>query len=191
MDYELLRMGIIYIHLIACCIAVGSILVNDISMVLHFWKGKDYIISKDHLENLQSIITTCLTVLWCTGIVILTIDWQDKGWHMFENPKLQAKLIVVTMLTLNGFVLHHITAPVMHKVGSLLHLHFWDKHVAVLVGSISGVTWMYAAFLGIARALSWKYSLVEILATWPFLVVAGALFTHILLDKVRAEEANK
>ena len=78
----------------------------------------------------------------------------------------------------------------MHKVESLLHLHFWDKHMAVLVGSVSAVTWLYAAFLGIARALSWKYSLFEILAPYPILVLGGALFTHVLLDKVRHEETQ-
>lgn len=37
---ELLRLGIIYIHLIACCVAIGLILTSDIAMIKQLLKGE-------------------------------------------------------------------------------------------------------------------------------------------------------
>jgi ABC-type phosphate transport system permease subunit len=35
------------------------------------------------------------------------------------------------------------------------------------------VSWFYAAMLGVGRPLAWKYSLVELLAAYPVLIVGG------------------
>jgi hypothetical protein len=49
---------------------------------------------------------------------------------------------------------------------------------AVFTGSISGVTWLYAAFLGIARSLSWKSSLFELLIAYPALILMAYAIMH-------------
>jgi len=84
------------------------------------------------------------------------------------------------LLTLNGFVLHHYVLPLVQKAGSLLRLSFSQRMLAIFSGSVSGVSWFYAAMLGIGRPLNWKYSLGEILAAYPVLIAGGFVFMLVL-----------
>ena len=61
----------------------------------------------------------------------------------------------------------------MQKAGSLLKLTLSQRNLALITGAVSGVSWFYAAMLGIARPLNWKYSLLEIMAAYPVLIVGG------------------
>jgi len=96
-----------------------------------------------------------------------------KGLAYFQNPKLQAKVGIVALLTINGAILHKAVLPTLQRAGSLLHLPLSSRMVVVFTGVLSGVSWLYAAMLGIARPLNWKYSLIEILAAFPVLVADG------------------
>jgi hypothetical protein len=44
---------------------------------------------------------------------------------------------------------------------------------ALFSGALSGVSWLYAAMLGVGRPLAWKYSLTELLMAYPVLIVLG------------------
>ena len=171
---ELLRMFIVYPHLIACCVAIGLVLTSDIAMVRRLLTGDRR--QRDEareLSQLQTSITVALVALWVSGIAIVSLDASTAGWSYFLNPKLQAKVIVVVVLTLNGVVLHRGVLPAIKQAGSLLRLPAARQRAAALFGMVSGVSWFYAAMLGIARPLSWKYPLGAILAAYPALIVGG------------------
>ncbi|KPU61263.1 putative membrane protein [Pseudomonas fluorescens] len=91
----------------------------------------------------------------------------------FLNPKLQAKIGIVVLLTFNGFLLHSAVLPALKKAGSILDLSFSLRMLALFSGALSAVSWFYAAMLGVGRPLAWKYSLVELLAAYPVLIVGG------------------
>ncbi|HKU25247.1 MAG TPA: hypothetical protein VJQ54_07220, partial [Candidatus Sulfotelmatobacter sp.] len=80
---------------------------------------------------------------------------------------------IVVLLTFNGFLLHSAVLPALKKAGSLLKLSFSLRMLALFSGALSGVSWFYAAMLGVGRPLAWKYSLVELLAAYPVLIVGG------------------
>ncbi|UUZ68854.1 hypothetical protein LP416_02965 [Polaromonas sp. P2-4] len=174
MEIEFARMGIVYLHLIACCVAIGLVLTSDIAMVKQLFKADpaDRLDSK-HLSELQTTVSRALIALWITGVAIISLDASIKGWGYFANPKLQSKIAIVTLLTVNGFALHKYVLPLMQKAGSLLKLSFNQRMLAIFTGAVSGVSWFYAAMLGIGRPLNWKYSLLEILAAYPVLIVGG------------------
>ena len=113
-------------------------------------------------------------------MAIVTLDASIKGWGYFANPKLQSKIAIVMLLTMNGFALHKYILPKMIKAGSLLKLSFTDRNLAIFAGSVSGVSWFYAAMLGVGRPLNWKYSLVEILAAYPVLIGGGFVMMTLL-----------
>lgn len=171
---ELTRLFTIYIHLIACCVAIGLVLTSDIAMVKHLLQGDSAApADPEHLESLQKTVTYALAALWVTGVGIIDIDVSTKGWEYFANPKIQAKIGLVLLLTLNGVVLHKTVLPLIQKAGSLLKMTFSQRLLALFAGSVSGVTWLYAAFIGVGRQLAWKYSLVELLAAYPVLILGG------------------
>jgi hypothetical protein len=174
MAFEFTRMAVVYLHLIACCVAIGLVLTSDIDMVKRLFRADPAEkLDSNHLEGLQKVVSRALIALWITGAGIIALDTSLKGLEYFGNPKLQAKIAIVCLLTLNGFVLHKYVLPLMLKAGSLLKLSFNQRLVAIFAGALSGVSWFYAAMLGIGRPLNWKYSLFDILAAYPVLIVGG------------------
>jgi len=172
---ELFRLSIVYLHLIACCVAIGLVLTSDIAMVNQLIKGGTAKKQEtEHLNSLKKTVTLALVALWITGIAIVWLDVSVKGFAAyFSNPKMQAKLTIVALLTLNGFVLHNAVMPAMEKAGSLLQMEFNQRMLAIFAGAVSAVSWFYAAMLGVGRPLAWKYSLVQLLAAYPALIVTG------------------
>lgn len=174
MNAEFIRMGIVYLHLIACCVAIGLVLVSDLDMIKRLIAGDpNDRLDPNHLSSLQRTVSRALVVLWLTGVALVTVDAMGKDWGILANPKLQSKIAIVCLLTLNGFALHRYVMPMMQKAGSLLRMSFSNRMLAVFTGSVSGVSWFYAAMLGIGRPLNWKYSLLEILAAYPVLIAGG------------------
>ena len=76
-----------------------------------------------------------------------------QGLPYFRNPKLQAKVAIVVLLTLNGYLLHKAVLPALQRAGSLLHLPLGSRMLAVFAGVVSGVSWFYAAMLGIGQSV--------------------------------------
>ena len=186
---EYVRLGVVYFHLIACCVAIGLVLTSDIAMVKQLLKGDVSGHHDDaHLESLQKTVSLALVALWITGIGIIGIDYAGKGMEYFLNPKLQAKIGIVVLLTFNGFLLHSAVLPALKKAGSILKLSFNLRMLALFSGALSGVSWFYAAMLGVGRPLAWKYSLVELLAAYPVLIVGG--FGMMVLLTVWAKNKN-
>ncbi len=181
MEIEFTRMAIVYLHLIACCVVIGLVLTSDIAMVKQLIQGDPaHKLDRNHLSNRQKTVSRALIALWITGVVIMALDASLKGWDYFANPKLQSKVAIVMLLTLNGFALRKYVLPLMQKAGSLLRLSFSQRMLAIFTGSVSGVSWFYAAMLGIGQPLNWKYSLGEILAAYPVLI-AGGFVSMVLL----------
>ncbi|MNF66689.1 hypothetical protein D3C84_484860 [compost metagenome] len=171
---ELTRMGVVYAHLIACCVAIGLVLTSDVAMIKQLFQGTDSTAAdKEHLHMLKKTVLMALAALWVTGLGILALDYSQKGAMYFLNPKLQSKILVVVLLTLNGWVLHSVVMPAMDKAGSLLKLDINARTIALFSGVVSGVSWFYGAMLGIARPLNWKYSLGEIMFAYPVLICLG------------------
>jgi hypothetical protein len=178
---EFIRMALVYPHLIACCVAIGLVLTSDIAMVNHLLSGRpEAAQDQGHLPRLQKTVAQALVCLWVTGLAIVALDAASQGVAYFFNPKLQAKMAIVILLTINGGLLHRAVLPALQRAGSLLHLRIGSRILAVFAGVVSGVSWFYAAMLGIARPLNWKFSLIEILAAYPALIAAGFL-TMLLL----------
>jgi hypothetical protein len=172
MELEFSRMALVYAHLIACFAAIRLILMSDIAMVKQLISGDPHErMDPKHLQDLQN--TVALAARWATGAGIIALDASVKGWEYFANPKLQAKITVVALLTLNGILLHHRVLPLMKKAGTLLNMSFSLRSFAVFAGSVSAVSWFYAAMLGVGRPLNWKYPLSQILAAYPVLIAGG------------------
>ncbi len=181
MEFEFTRMAIIYLHLIACCVAIGLVFTSDIAMVKQLIKGDpNERMDAQHLADLQRTVSRALMALWITGAAIVTLDASIKGWGYFANPKLQSKIAIVMLLTINGFALHKYVLPLLQKAGSLLRLSFSQRLLAIFAGAVSGVSWFYAAMLGVGRPLNFKYSLVEILAAYPVLIAGGFVMMLLL-----------
>lgn len=185
---EFLRLGVIYVHLVSCCVAIGLVLTSDVAMVRDLLKRKAFTEHDNaHMESLQKSVITALIALWVTGAAVIGIDYLEKGMDYFMNPKLHAKVIIVVLLSYNGLMLHRLVLPALQKAGSLLNLGFSARMLALFCGSLSAVSWMYAAMLGVGRPLAWKYSLTELLMAYPVLIALGFLTMLVLTQRVKQQ----
>lgn len=183
---ELVRLSVVYVHLLACCVAIGLVLASDAEMVRDLLKGnKKTGHDSAHMARLQKSVTNALIFLWLTGAAVIGIDYLEKGMNYFSNPKLQAKIIIVLLLTFNGMLLHRYVLPALLNAGSLLDLNIGVRMFALFSGALSGVSWLYAAMLGVGRPLAWKYSLTELLLAYPVMIVLGFALMVILTQWAR------
>jgi hypothetical protein len=173
MTSELTRMGIVFLHLIACCVAIGLVFMSDLDMVKRLLQPGSDTVDTAHMESLHRTVSRALIALWLTGIALVSLDVLLKGAGTLANPKLQSKIAMVCLLTINGLVLQRQVLPFLRKAGCLMRLTFSRRMLALFIGSVSGVSWFYAALLGVGRPLNWKYTLPEILAAYPVMVVGG------------------
>jgi hypothetical protein len=186
-------MGVVYVHLIACCVAIGLVFMSDLDMVKRLLLGEAATLDEQHLRDLHRTLTRALLFLWLSGAALVGIDVWTKGTEVLLNPKLQSKFAVVALLTVNGVVLHRSVLPMLRKAGALMRLTFRGRMLAVFIGSVSGVSWFYAALLGVGRPLNFKYSLPQIMAGYP-LLVAGGFVSMVFLtawSQYRASGGNR
>lgn len=83
--------------------------------------------------------------LWLSGLVVIALASLESGWSSYlSNPKLWAKLAVVSIWLAAALLLRHVAAP---------KLRAGQRGPMLWVSSVSAACWLYAAFLGVARPL--------------------------------------
>ncbi len=140
---------LVYAHLIAACLAVGVLLIQD--LVLVKWQGRAMDI--EAIENLQrnsGIVGLALVALWVTGLIIVSIGFIDNPAYLM-NQKLWAKFSVVSILTINGLFLHFYSFPRLMAPQGFLGANTMGQFVTLVTAVVSLVSWLYACYLGIAR----------------------------------------
>ncbi|UVJ45038.1 hypothetical protein NVV94_05510 [Pseudomonas sp. LS1212] len=162
----MLKMLLVYGHLLATCIALGRVLQADHKL----WSWRKEALDqarREYLEETQKIVTLALLALWGSGLLLVLQGYLDEGVTYLLNQKLWAKVTVVALLSLNGALLHRIGFPLLQKAPFVLL-----RSRLALLGALSMSGWLFAAFLGVARA--WNHVL-------PYLYVMGAFAVFSLL----------
>jgi hypothetical protein len=161
--HDIARMFAIYTHVISCCIAIGFAFFADFRIL----KANGNLRSRD-VEVVQQVahfVAIALGALWVSGIAILLIDfgYLPSINEVIEKPKLAAKLTVVIALTLNGFLLHFYALPRLQR------LNFF----AALIGGVSASSWLFAAFVGVAKPLATLLTYNQFIALYVLVLTAG------------------
>ena len=166
----MLKMLLVYVHLLASCIALGRVLLADHK--LWSWRKEALDQAKlEYLEETRKIATLALLALWGSGLLLVLQGYLLEGTAYLLNQKLWAKVAVVALLTLNGGLLHRVGFPLLQKAPFVLFPSS-DRNRLALLGALSMSGWLFAAFLGVARA--WNHVL-------PYLYLMGAFAAFSLL----------
>ncbi|MCU0774279.1 MAG: hypothetical protein MUC74_07150 [Ideonella sp.] len=179
----MIKVFVVYLHLLATCLAVGLVLAADLKLLgaLRPHLGRSVGSSARPLRIappngfVRGLVAAALVMLVTTGGVLVALALAERP-DALANPKLQAKLLLVGLLVVNAVVLHTVTFPALARrsvwvVRSMRDLRPLAMSVALPV-SISTALWGYCAFLGIARPWNFTVPLVEVLA-WGLGVVAA------------------
>jgi hypothetical protein len=181
------RTLIVYIHLLATCIAIGTIVLTDLRLLAKVMGYRVVIPRPERLET--TIITVALTLLYISGAAIVLLGLQANPDYL-DNEKLLAKLLLVGLLTVNAMALHKLVFPIL---GRSRPVSLWSRQEWLTVStcvSLSNSVWMFCAFLGVARVwnntVAFEYVLSVALGVWItlFLLVNAVL-------KLAARDAPK
>jgi hypothetical protein len=140
---------LVYLHLIAACVAIGILFIQDLA--LSKLRGRPMAADAiDELHKSGGIVFVALVVLWVTGLGLVVLGYLDNPAYLM-NQKLWAKFTVVSILTLNGLLLHYYSFPQIVSAKGFIGQGLREQLVILVTAVISVVSWLYACYLGIAR----------------------------------------
>lgn len=170
--YTLLVFG----HLLAASMALGAIVATDLRLLSKLSQDKVRIAPPN--EFVARIVMVALLLLYVTGGAIVINGLGERADYL-ENPKLQAKIGFVILLTLNAFLLHYVTFPRLARGRRVARWHFSDWIVVAVPVATSNFLWMFVAFLGVARPWNYGMPLRDILelAAGLFVLAQIGVFT--------------
>jgi hypothetical protein len=135
----LTRLGLIFVRLLLCCLALQT----DLRVL----RGR---VGPAELMDVHRRLLWLLGGLWTSGLAVAAIDLGFDIALIGERPKLMVELFSVVVLTLNGQLLRHWCFP---RLSSGRSLGTAETAVLLEIGAVSTASWLTAAFIGIARSL--------------------------------------
>ncbi len=168
----MLKTVLVYFHLIATCAAIGTIVITDLRLAAKALGYKVVIPAPERFETLM--ISAALTLLYITGATIVYLGVQANPDYL-ANQKLQAKLVLVALLTANAFVLHRRVFPILQRSRPVSRWTRGDWMTVAGSVSLSNSLWFFCAFLGVARIWNGTVGLLFVLGVaataWVLLLV--------------------
>jgi len=184
---------IVILHLVGLTFGAGGAWISDL-LILRFLQLD--VITDDKVKIIQfmtKLVTFGLAVLWITGIAFLAIYYFTEPAKL-ANPKIWAKVTIVTILTFNGVWLHMFVMPLLRQsVGKTLFEEVSKKtqRLMITTGTISLVSWIFPIILGSSAALNFLLPMYEILAYYVLALVIAFISLTILMNKLTQHELNK
>lgn len=166
----MLKLLLLFVHLLGTCLAIGAIVATDIRLLRRLADDRVRIAPPN--PYVMRLITLALVVLFATGAALVALGLHDDPTYFTGNPKLQAKLLLVAILTINALVLHRLTFPGLARARRVARWKFGDFLRVALPVSVSNCLWLFCAFLGIARPWSRTVSFGFVVGTAAWLLAA-------------------
>ncbi len=158
----MIKLLFLFVHLLGTSLALGAIVATDIRLLGKLADERVRIAPPN--PYVVRLIMLSLLVLVISGAALIALGLQEDPAYL-QNPKLQAKLILVAVLSVNALVLHHITFPGLARGRRVARWKLLDFLRVALPVSVSNGLWMFCAFLGIARPWNNSVSIGFVLTT--------------------------
>lgn len=178
---------LVYAHLLAACVAVGILLIQDAALA----KSRGQALSATAIKDLTKsaeIMFAALAALWVTGLALVVLGFLENPQQYLMNEKLWAKFTVVSVLTLNGIVLHYFSFPRVTSRRGLLGLPGFEQLLVAITGAISTTSWLFACYLGIARPWNYTVNYAFVMFIYLGLVIAAIIVAGEVLRMMRTPE---
>ena len=137
----LLHMLLVFGHLLAASMALGAIVATDLRLLSKLSQDKVRIAPPNPF--VARIVMLALLLLYVTGGAIVIQGLGERADYL-DNPKLQAKIALVVVLTLNAFVLHYVTFPRLARGRRVPRWNVVDWIVVAVPVATSNFLWMFS-----------------------------------------------
>jgi hypothetical protein len=175
----LARQALLYGHIIAFALAFAAIFKEDVRFL------RATRIDSASLVKSAKLVKWLLLALWATGVPMVMMDLGTDVSLLLSKPKLVAKLIVVTALTVNGILLHLVAFPILSgKTENPAR----SATIAATLGAVSMTSWLFAFFLGASRFVAPYFSLLDFVVLYS-MGLALAIAVALLVVRGRLERS--
>jgi len=162
---------LVFSHFLLSAFALISILTSDYI----FLKNYNIPLTEESMHHLESIKNTTFWSLFglvLTGTMIVLYGMVRDPAFML-NPKLYAKFMVVAILTVNGFFVHHYSDKLNENM-IIAYIPGDLSRKLCYFGAISSTSWFWACFLGVARA--WNKTMdFSVISAYYFVTLGAAM----------------
>lgn len=173
------------LHLAGLIVGGGGILIVDMALLRRLYHEPVDQSVCDFVESGSRFVTAGFVLLWLTGLGFLAhymLFYPEK----LVNPKLWAKLTIVSLMTLNAIVIHEIALPALRRhIGRplLAGLPLSAALPWLVVAILSSTGWIAAFLLGKLRELNNVVPGLSLLSFFGLFVAAcltTAAFAHLM-----------
>ena len=179
------KLLVLYGHLLAVCLAIGTIVVTDLRLLARVTGYHVVIPPPGRFET--RVVSVALVLLCLTGSILIVLDAGASPGPL-ENPKLQGKLVLVLVLIGNALVLHRRVFPQLERLGAVAEWKRLRRWAVALPVGLSNSLWLYCAFLGVARAWNHQVSLGVVLLLAVLLWAGATLGVRFVLTLASRDE---
>jgi hypothetical protein len=159
------RTVIRFFHFIGLALGLGGATLLDLLVLRFFIRGRIVDETYQIFAFASKIVDIGLRILWVTGIGFLFL-YALTNIELLTNPKVHAKLIIVLILTVNGFFIHTVILPTVRaQIGKSMFngVSPARRTIFVMSGAISATSWYMPVALGAFPQLNFKVSAVDLL----------------------------
>lgn len=165
------RTILLAMHLLGLVLGLGAAVLLDLQL-LRLLRGQAVgAFEATLVRRFSVLIGVGLALLWVSGAGLVWLALQANP-DALGNPKLQAKLAVVLLLTVNGVALHGRVLPLFERnLGRPLFADIGSMRALLCLthGAVSASAWGFAFVCGAVRELNFAAEL------WRFLAAYGVL----------------
>lgn len=176
--------GVIRIfHFIGLSMGLGAATLLDL-MIIRFFLGREMTQQTwEMFVFFSDLVGVGLKLLWVTGLGFLLFYWLNDPVKL-ENEKIWAKIVIVGILTLNGWFIHRTVLPFMYRqIGRTMldGVPFRKKVLFVTTGMISFVSWYGPLIIANLPHLNFQVPMLQILIVYGVVLAAVLATAHLLL----------
>jgi hypothetical protein len=173
---EIERMVLLMLHVLCVIAAAIGIAFAELSLF------KEKTVDGALLRTGCRVVLGALCLLWLSGLLII---WIDTGFDLqliASKPKMVAKVSVALLLSVNGYLLHRYFFDAIDK--PTLNLRK-AANTAAAMAAVSGASWLYAVFLGLAKPLTRFVALPGFAAMYiVLLLVCGLVVARLIQPRM-------
>lgn len=174
-------------HLIGLTAGLGGAFYSDFLIVTHGVFRRFNKRTLTEVKRLSKFVTYGLLLLWVSGAALVYEISLTKP-EFLTNEKFWAKMVIVAVLTLNGFFVHYVVLnEAKRSIGKRLLIDSTLPMLTVLAlsGSISFVSWITPFILGKAPEFSYVVPFETLLIIWVVAIVSSLAGVLILVAMQR------
>ncbi|MGC4060593.1 MAG: hypothetical protein QM749_06985 [Aquabacterium sp.] len=179
---EIFKTSLVFVHFFASAVALATILRADFLILTHF-TSKLSPKACARIHSAKSVVSGALMVLWLTGIMICVHGYMHDPSYVL-NQKLWMKVLVVLTLSVNGWFLHRFAFHAIQPGARLSDALPRQRMILTLMACLSSSSWVFACFLGIARALNNRENFAGVMEAYLVMlavnIAVGLMLTALL-----------